>query len=288
MGCVGDITVLYYRGKFYGMRSDMYRKAGIAVVAIMLLTSNVSRAQLWFLREVPEWLTRYEIGYSYPMAWADYSRADEFINPVTGKTQTSSLKIRTRSSSGFGLNVGTYFPVKRVGLNSVLAISVGLTEAAYTWSYPVSVADGFDESGNMRYASSDDGFSGVSVQIGVPIGADLKFGCDAFSYKEMRFCGTVGAGILPAGAVTADYDNAGLGFGMTPYLKLEGGVMAGICMKLRVMVSMGKMPFYDDKHSLSDWEEVTTRSSLIGRQSVTASLILMPFSWRWQNRGWAY
>ncbi len=265
------------------MKYNMHVKIWISVIGMALLIPTVSRAQFFF--RIPKWMTRYEIGYSYPMAWADYSRTDQFTNPFTGQVQTSNYNTRTSSKFSFGASIGTYIPVARLGSKSMFAISITMTEAMYSWDYPVSSFNGFDEDGSVIY-SSDFGFSGMTMQLGLPVGADFKFGCDALSDKAMRFCGTIGAGVFPSGSLTADFDNAGFGYGVTPFVKLEAGVMAGICMKLRIMATIGNMPFYDGNNSLTGWENAQTQSSLIGKQSVTASLIFMPFSWAWKKTGW--
>jgi hypothetical protein len=156
----------------------------------------------------------------------------------------------------------------------------------YYWDYTIRAFDGFDEQGNVRYAP-DYGISGMSMQVGLPVGGDFKFGCDAMLDKAHRFCSTIGAGVMPSAAVTADFDNAGFGLGVTPYVKLEAGIMAGICMKLRVVATFGRMPFYDANTDLSGFEDYAkTSATLIGKQSVTASLIFMPFSWGWKKAGW--
>jgi len=253
----------------------------MATAAVSLLAPVVSHAQL----RLPGGLTRFEVGYSYPKAWADYKREDAVVNPFTGQTQHTSYSTRTASTFSFGATIGTYFPVARLGSKSSFAISVSLVEAMYSWDYPVTAFNGFDDEGGIVY-SSDFGFSGMTMHMALPVGADFKFGCDALSDKAIRFCTTLGAGVYPSGSMTADFDNAGFGYGVTPFVKAEVGIMAGICMKLRVMATIGNMPFYDGKSNLSGWTNAATTSSLTGKQSVTVSLIFMPFSWGWKQTGW--
>lgn len=121
--------------------------------------------------------------------------------------------------------------------------------------------------------------------MALPIGLDFKFGCDALTVKNNRFCATLGVGALPTYSVTT-LDNIPTldgQFGVAPYAKVEAGIFAGICMKVRAIYSFGNTTYFDktDKTTFS-----SNSTTLVGKSNLTISLLVMPFSWAWDKEEW--
>jgi hypothetical protein len=258
------------------------RLALMAILFVVFCPQNIN-AQ-WF--RLPGVLQRYEIGYSYSISNATYKKTDNW-NGSSGKLDTSFSENVT-SKAGFGAVIGTAVPLKRLGGKCMLALGIGYGYNMYTWDYKTPSFGGTytDGQGNVVYDFNQLPVSGISLQMSLPLSADFKFGNDAFLNKNLRWGTTIGAGVYPTAALTADFDNAGFGFGAAPFVKAELSFFAGICFKLRAQYAIGYIPFYDNKNSLSGWTGYDVKSSLIGKQQINFSLILMPFSWAWQERGW--
>jgi hypothetical protein len=128
-------------------------------------------------------------------------------------------------------------------------------------------------------------FSGVAVQSGMPIGLDFKFGCDAFSVKNYRWCATLGAGAYPNLNATVFPDNAGSSFGVVPYIKAEGGIRWRVCWKLRTTITFGNMDLVSKSTSIIKAVGQPGDFTLTQNASVTFSLIVMPFAPFWRSTG---
>jgi len=254
------------------------------IVLIILFSGGLAQAQL------PGFFQRMQLGYSYTMAWAEYESKDHLVDENTGATYTKDVTTKVSSKFGYGGSLGSTIPVKRLGKKSMFAIGVDFTYNAYVWDYKVPMFSGYiyDSVGDIEGLDylADFAFTGATVQMGLPVSADFKFGCDAITDKTVRFCGTIGAGAYPSMSATVDASNAGFGFGVTPFVKAEVGIMAGLCFKLRADISFGNIPFYKEGASIYDWANFKSSSSLTGKQAVSLSLIIMPFAWNWNSTGW--
>src|SRR4051812_41537390 len=89
----------------------------------LLLTPVISFGQFF---------DRFELGYNYVMATGTYSGVSQvldgggnFIGDTTGK--------RTISAVGFGVDLGTTFPLKRLGHTKMLGLSVHLVANEFLW-----------------------------------------------------------------------------------------------------------------------------------------------------------
>ena len=257
------------------------RALGLGILAF--LTLQEVNAQ-WF--RLPGVLQRYEMGYSYAIGMATYKSSNNWNNGSNNLDTSFSQDVT--STAGFGVVIGTSVPLKQLGNRCMLSLGIGYNYNMFTWDYksPSFRNKLTDGEGRVYYDFNELPISGVSLQMGLPISADFKFGNDAFLRKNVRFGTTFGAGVLPVAAMTADFDNAGFGFGAAPFVKAEVGIFAGICFKLRAQYALGYLPFYDSKNSLSGFTGYDVKSSLIGKQQFTFSLLIMPFSWAWQERGW--
>lgn len=261
------------------------------VAASLLLAASAPQAQARF--ELPNFMKRWELGYSYSMAFANYKSTELAKNPHNNDVYTINIDRNVRSSFGYGGFTGTYIPVAKMGNSTLLAVGVNMAYNAFLWDYVTPSFQSWktDVDGNIIGANFEEslnglGFGGVSIQMAVPVSLDLKFGAEATLEKGAKWTGTFGVGAYPSGAMTADFGNAGFGFGVSPFVKGEIGVKGGILWKLRVQYAMGNIPFYTENKSVNADLGFSNNSELIGRGVFSASLVLMPFSWNFQEDGW--
>lgn len=259
-----------------------------AVAAAMLLT-GYSEAQAG--DGLPNFIKRWEMGYSYSIASATYKSSETVTDAASGKKFTHNVNQDVRSKFGYGGFAGTYIPVARMGSGTLLAIGIDYAYNAYLWDYKVPEFNGFttDENGTVNGVTYSDpmfGFSAVSVQMALPVSVDLKFGGEATLEKYSRWTGTFGAGVHPSLNMTVDYGNAGFGTGITPFLKAEVGYKAGIVFKLRAQYAFGSVPFYSNANNILNMSGVESNSELIGKNAFSLSFVIMPFSFNWKEDGW--
>lgn len=231
------------------------------MVTLLLCTSAVSSEA-----RLPNALTRFQVGYSYPRAKADYRLT----------LDDTSIFETVTTKGGFGATIGTHIPISKFGDATMIALTIDGLYNLLVWDM---------EPVNDVYNTNTVGYSnqyeitGGSVQLSVPIGLDLKFGCEAALEKSKGACFSFGAGAMPTAALTAYQDNAGAIIRLQPYVKAEFGVMAGICMKIRAIYAMGKFDYINVKNDAGDID--TYGASLTSKSTLTLSLLLMPFSYSW-------
>lgn len=221
----------------------------------------------------PGVLQRYSLGYSFLFADGKYTGHDQFPGFID---TTYDQNIHT--TAAFGVTMGTYIPLKRLGRMSSMVLSIDYAYNAMVWG------DAVPRYG-MGFTNQYD-FSGATVQMALPVGIDFKWGNDAINVKNPRFCATVGVGAHPSYSITAlDYTaDITPSFSITPYVKFEAGVFAGICMKLRVLAAFGQFNYLDAKTDNGGGSSSSTK--LVGSSNVSASIIFMPFSWTWKREEW--
>lgn len=253
----------FYRHTFFTLLS-----------AFVLFSSGTAEAQSYqqFMRG-PK---RIEIGYSFCMTAATYTYHATTFDESTISLVDTTYREKIRTKGGFGATVGTYFPIAPIGDKGALAISLSFMYNALLWE-----GSSFSYESNSETGTTSSG-SGT-VEMALPVGVDYKFGCDALLDKSKRFCYTVGAGAYPSLTATVYKDNAGAGFHVLPYLKAEVGVFAGICMKVRATYAFGTLKYINYNE---DYGNVQSQTSLKGKSALTLSLILMPFSWKWEKQDW--
>ena len=83
-----------------------------------------------------------------------------------------------------------------------------------------------------------------------------------------------------------DYDEhtTGYHFGFNPYVKAEVAAYAGICFKLRLTASYGKLNYLFENYNVGKYTDGAFH--ITGLMNITGSLILMPFSYRWTEHSW--
>jgi len=241
--------------------------------AFMLCSLSPVRAQSY--QQYMKGPKRIEIGYSFCMTAATYTYHATTFDESTISLIDTTYREKIRTKGGFGATVGTYFPVAPIGEKGSLAISLSYLYNALLW-----------EGTSFSYSTGSEGTTSSgsgTIEMALPVGLDYKFGCDALLDKSKRFCYSVGVGAYPSLTATVYKDEAGAGFHVLPYLKGEVGIFAGICMKVRATYAFGNIKYisYNDSYG-----NVQSETSLKGKSALTLSLILMPFSWKWEKQDW--
>lgn len=217
-----------------------------------------------------------EIGISYCMANAEYKKTTRYFNENTGLYYDSLHTERIQSKGGFGGVLGHHFPIIKMGDYSAMSVSISFMYDALLWESN-AFSYSYNSSTNEDYSTSG------TVRMSLPVGVDYKFGCDAVADKSRRFTASLGAGVFPSLSGTVFRDEANGNFKVSPYLKGEIGIFAGICMKLRGMLTFGNVKYID--YNYDNWS-YNTSSSLTGKSTFTLSLIFMPASFKWKKDEW--
>lgn len=241
-----------------------------AVIAVIMATPFASSAKF------PGILQRTHLGYSFLVNSAEYKVQQKITVPDFAKDTTYKYDMKT--SATFGITIGTYVPIARLGRKSKLVWGIDGMYNMMLWDSKLKMYGG---SGTVIDAP----FSGATLQLALPTGLDFKFGCDALNVKNIRFCTTLGAGVYPSYSITAldQVNDIDPQFGIAPYAKFEVGVFAGICMKLRAIYAVGNLAYIDQKEK-TDYSN--THSQLLGTSNLTLSILVMPFSWTWPREEW--
>ncbi|KAA5532145.1 hypothetical protein F0919_15200 [Taibaiella lutea] len=228
-------------------------------------------------------LAREEIGYGYAISNATY----KFKSMGNNGLPDTSISQNVTSKAGFTEHVGYTFPISKLGDRSRLGMDIGCNVNLFTWDYKTpTVMTNSDGRPYYSFTENEFDFETISGQIEMPISLDARFGNLAY-YTKDRFGWAVGAGISPMIGFATDNNSAGFGFGANPFIKAEVCLFAGIAMKLRSQVSFGRIPFYDENKSISyDISGYNTSSSLTGHVQASVTLVVLPFSWLWAEKGW--
>jgi hypothetical protein len=252
------------------------------MVALFILALQPT-AQAQF-DKFPGVLKNYEIGYGYSKTWAELKRKEKTVRPGDGRVYDTTTTMDVSSKFGFSAATGTIIPLKQLGLKSKLALGINVIYNGYVWDYPtVSGATLTDSGIHYNYGL---GFGGATLNAGLALSADFKFGCDAMMDKRIRWAWTGGVGVLPSVSVTSDFDNADLTFGVQPFVKTEVGIFGGILWKLRLMYAMGNLKYIDSKPALGLFDNSTSTTQLLGKGNFTVSVIVMPLSFMYKKSAW--
>lgn len=225
----------------------------------------------------PGIMSRFQVGFTFPSNQAEYTSSAK-ISIVGLDTTYKATQMKT--SAAWGFTAGTAFMLKRIGNASSLCLSVDYMYNMMTWKGDVP--------GGLASESAYT-FDGATVQMGLPVGLDLKFGGEATTIPYPRVCATLGAGVYPSYAVTTlsgapeTFDPA---FSVAPYLKAEVGFRAGLCMKLRMLYAIGDMKYLDFSKTDNSLGENYSKAALTGKSNLAISLLIMPFSYKWKTEEW--
>ena len=86
--------------------------------------------------------------------------------------------------------------------------------------------------------------------------------------------------------MTKDFGSGDQGLVVAPFVKAEIGKKMGIFWKLRAQYTMGEISYFKDNIYKKEGAANTSTGSLIGNGMASVSLVLMPFSWDFNNDGW--
>lgn len=234
---------------------------------------------------------RFEIGGNYLLVNGEFNGVSSIYNSSGNFYIGDTTNKRSISTSmGVGVFIGSCIPFKRLGHESVWAISIGFMANQLTWSDINSV---YLQNGSNTLAPNTvtGGVNGITLQFGLPFGIEYKVGTDAIKSMRSRTGASFGAGFMPllngttVTTITAnDEHGVGYNFGFNPYAKAEVAVFAGICIKLRAMFSYGKLKYMSETSNMGKYSDGPM--SITGSTNLTISLILMPVSPWWTEHSW--
>jgi hypothetical protein len=227
---------------------------------------------------------RYEIGGGLILPSGEFTGPTRVLNSGGVQIGDSTAK-RPISTMGFGGQIGLNLPFKGTGHISCWALAIQLQVNVYTWK---DLNQTMTTDGTFKpYATSLDA---GTMQVSLPIGIDYKVGNDAILSKRLAFGASMGVGVIPQfnstslSSGSSSYGNS-YGWGFTPYAKFDWSIMAGLCWKLRFMYTLGKVNILDVNGKvlpgLNDGP-----LTLSAHNAIMASLIVMPFSGRWEESAW--
>lgn len=236
----------------------------------------------------PKAIQRFEIGYSFPMTSATYT--NHYSTYDVGGTDNSDTTFsrNVRSKGGFGITLGSYFPISKLSDKSSLNISVDFLYNLLVWDNALADFQTYDETtGTYTTYSNSYVITAATVHWGLPVGFDFKYGGEATLDKSNRLSFTLGTGVYPSMNLTVFDAYPGAKFKMQPYLKAELGVFAGVNIKVRALYSFGKLDYlnYSDKAAGPDYGYESS-ASLVSKSCLTLSVMVMPVSFRWGKETW--
>ncbi|GEM_PF-710856 len=265
-----------------------------------MLTGITARSQvvIIFGGKVPGYLSNYEIGYSY--SFTAVNQVQTFTLPDGSVHEFKSNQVRSLMSPG--VYIGWSLALKKLGMQkrSALGLNIGMQENMFLWSHTSKTwgKTSWAIDGTGQDGFYDEETIGMSMQIGVPVSLDFKFGFDALKYKNIRWASSVGIGVMPQFTMSAgipNFESESFAIGVTPFIKGDIGFFAGIAMKLRAQVGFGVMPMADSRNSMfggmsggifGENSGVKHEYKVNAPVQATISFIIMPFSWTWGEKGW--
>jgi hypothetical protein len=236
---------------------------------------------------IPKGLQRFQIGYSFPMTSATYTTHslifDDFGDNNLDTVQSKDVKTK----GGFGVTLGTHFPIVQLSDNSCLSISLDYLYNLLVWDADMVKIDGYDATTGAYTYNSTYIISAATVHMGLPVGIDYKMGGEASLDRSNRTSLTLGTGFYPSMNATIFENNAGAKLKIQPYLKAEFGAFAGVNWKVRALYSFGRLEYIDYSSSLTGTGYAYEESaSLISKSSLVLSLMVQPFSFGWSKSQW--
>lgn len=224
---------------------------------------------------------RYSIGGTYIMPTAEFNGVTPVYDQNTYRGDSAAK--RPQTGTGMGGFIGISVPIKATGHISCWAVSLQLMGNMYTWS-DINKRMALD--GTLTAAPTP--LNGSTMQIAMPIGIDYNIGCDAILTKRLAMGTSLGAGFMPQYNITSLTGVDGIdpysSFGFTPYLKGEFAAFIGVCVKFRVMYSMGSVKLIDVPRSFDNLTDGPFRVS--SQSNLMLSFIIMPFSMKWKEYDW--
>lgn len=227
-------------------------------------------------------LKQYDLGFTSVIPFAHFEGVVPAYDAF-GKYAGDTTAKRKTPGSGVGGFIGLSIPFKATGHISCWAVNLNLMFNMYSWTNlnEIYMADG-------TYSGVTPDLEATTLQIGLPIGIDYKIGNDAIQTKRLAFGTSLGAGVMPNYSITSltgvDSVKSHGAFGFNPYFKADFSVFLGICMKLRLMYTMGDVTLINvtkpTDYRINGPFKVTSNGDFM------ISLVFMPFSGGWYERKW--
>jgi hypothetical protein len=195
----------------------------------------------------------------------------------------TTIKRNMMAQLGVSGAIGVFAPFKGTGHISYWGMDVQIMVSEYIWQN-LNQTIGTDGT----YTNNPKPVSALTLQMATPIGVSYKVGCDAILSKRLPLCAAFGAGIIPqlnyTNLESINQFNAGYGWSVLPYAKMDLGFFAGICWKLRFMYSYGKVNLFDANAQVPGLTQGPF--SIASTSNLMVSLVIMPFSFQWPETGW--
>ena len=251
------------------MNSGLHKSFGILVFLLFPLMS---------FAQMPKALSRVQIGVSYPTSAATFHSRYMITDTLGDNNLDTSFSKRFKPNSGFGVSVGTYFPLVSMGKGSSLNLSVDFVYYSTEWDASILVPTGINPL-NDKYLFRAEKIEASTVQMAVPIGIDYKTGPESTCDKSKTVSLTLGTGVYVSRNTTSfggvDFDKNKV----QPYIKAEVGAFGGINWKLRALFAFGKLNYMQ-----TDSPSASMR--LEDRSSLMLSFVIQPFSFTWNKASW--
>ncbi len=213
-------------------------------------------------------LTRIELQGAYSSFYLK-NKVEMYQTNERGAYSFDSGYTYKMNSAGLSFSASSYFPVVGLGPKSILAIQAGVHYQSYMVDYPKNYFG--------KQPAPATNFP-ITI-IGAPIGVVYKYGCDAAQDKGTNICASFGAGLAPQYVMTDDFTTVNV----TPYAMGEFGTFLGIAVKLRVTTYLPNITYFKNERTYGG-NKVTQR--LYGNTPLTIGLVLMPFSFAWEDTRW--
>lgn len=237
--------------------------------------------------QVPGVFKRLQIGYSFLSEKATFQRTYPVPNTALLKIDDSfkdtTISVDVKPTSSMGLFLGTYVRVAKLGKASTLNFSIEAAMNMLTWDKATTDGKETTPEDNPELV-----MTGSTMHIGMPLGFDVKFGCDAYPDKSYRWCAGFGVGANTGSANTTLNGASNNEILMRPYIRGEVGIFGGMCFKLRLAYNFGKIQYIytDNSKANAQGNIYQNTTSLTGNPSFTTTLVIMPFASKWDNSRW--
>jgi hypothetical protein len=250
------------------------------------LLSIIATAQAQYSKlRVGGFFQRLELGVSYNQFRFDHKQ----IFTAIDNTIADRVTYDNKSPFSIGGYIGSGFRLAKFKANRTMVLAIGVQANLIQWDHfgwnfnPLS-------SGWQRTE-----IEGTSLQFGLPIGLDFKFGAEAELHNAIKNGASIGFGIIPQYTMTTDmpftgFDNTTLSY--NPYIRAEVGLFGAVGVKLRGQVVIGTSPIIKSEDALA--QSIEKPSPFIKQYDViidvpahySLSLILQPFAFTWGKENW--
>ncbi len=253
----------------------------------LLLLLCIGIAPVMTKAQTPGVFKRLQLGYSFLSEKATFERTYPVPNPAQLKIddtfRDTTISLEVKPTSSLGVFLGTYLRVAKLGKASTLNFSIEAQMNMLTWD---------NASIDGQEATPDNNkeiiMTGNTTHIGMPLGFDVKFGGDAYPDKGYRWCSGFGVGANAGSASTSLNSASNSEIVVRPYIRLEAGLLAGMCFKVRLAYNFGGIDYIytDNSKPNAQGNIYQNTTSLIGKPSFTTSIVIMPFASTWENSRW--